>query len=281
MNAPWRPGSAGRPFGPHELEGADEGPFDQRDLAEALGGARDLESASAEAHPLAVSASAELVDRVMAAIATEPLPAPARSAGRAVRSGRFGAGVAAILDAWHVARSGGRPVALRVQAFSLVLVVVVALGSLGGLVAVGTLNLLSPHPTESPIPVASPTPEPSPSPSPTPTPTSSPSPSPAPSPSVTPSDTTHPADSTVPTATHRSGDSGGGTGARPTPTRTAPPTARPTDTPGPTSTEDHGGGGGETPRPTDASGGGSGGGGGSGDGGSGSGSGGATSTPGG
>lgn len=276
MSAPWRPGSAGRAFAAQDLDGADEGPFDPREVAEALGAARDLEAAATDSHPLAVSASPELVDRIMAAVASEPLPAPAQSARRAVRSGRLGAAIAAVLDAWHVARSGGRPIALRVQALSLVLVVLVAIGSLGGLVAVGTYNLLGPRPAESPIPVASP--EPTPTPSPTPSPTSSASPSPTPSPSASPSES--PSESVAPTSTPQ-GDSGGGSGARPTPTRTPRPTARPTDTPEPTSTEDHGGGGGETPQPTDDSGGGSGGGGGSGDGGSGSGSGGSTSTPGG
>ena len=61
---------------------------------------------------------------------------------------------AALADSWRVAFSGGRPFAVRAQAAAFVLIVVVALGSLGGIAAVGAARLLEPAPSQ----VASPPP---------------------------------------------------------------------------------------------------------------------------
>ena len=50
--------------------------------------------------------------------------------------------VAALADSWRVAFSGGRPFAVRAQALAFVLVAILAVGSLGGIAAVGAVRLL-------------------------------------------------------------------------------------------------------------------------------------------
>ena len=164
-----------------------------------LATARALE-AYAESTPAAPSSGFE--DRVMAAIATEPLPRPTTRHGL----------LAMLRDAWAGAFGPGRPLAVRAQAFALLLVVAVAVGSLGSLAAVGAARLLSPDQLP---PIA--TPSPTPSPIPTPSPSPSPSVSPSPSPTVAPS--------TAPTAA---------------------PTATETETDEPSGTDDSGGGGGNS-----------------------------------
>ena len=52
-------------------------------------------------------------------------------AGVAAREGRLGAMVGALRDTWHVAWSGGRPIAARAQAMAFVLLLVLAVGSVG------------------------------------------------------------------------------------------------------------------------------------------------------
>ena len=138
------------PFHPRELSGADDD-LTVGQLAETQATARDLEAnlSAADVHP-----STAFVDRVMATIASEPLPQPAIAAGSALRGGRLGAMTAALADSWRVAFSGGRPFAVRAQAAAFVLVVVLAVGSIGGIAAVGAARLLDTRPTQpaSPLP---------------------------------------------------------------------------------------------------------------------------------
>ena len=92
---------------------------------------------------IAARPSAEFVDRVMVAVAREPLPAPAIAAGEAMRrrTGR-GALLAAIGDGWRVLVGTGHPLAARAQALALVVVAVVVVGSASSLAVVGAANVL-------------------------------------------------------------------------------------------------------------------------------------------
>ena len=148
-----------RPFDPAELRVPDEADPSPAESADALSMARELEA-------LAVSAGIRptdgFEDRVMAAIAAEPVPRVVVRPGSAVRGGVLGAFALAFRDAWSVASTGGRPFAVRAQALALVLVVLLAAGSLAAAGAVTVGGLLgrqsSPSPTVQPEPTAVPTP---------------------------------------------------------------------------------------------------------------------------
>jgi hypothetical protein len=179
-------------------------------------------------------------DRVMLAIAREPLPQPARAFGVALLAGRVRAAAAALGDAWRVAIGGSTPLGVRGQALALVLLVGVGSLAVAGGAAVGAMDLLAQNPAVTPGPT---TPLPSQAP-PSAMPSPSPDPSPSPSPETTPDASPtaqNPGAVETPRATVR--------------LRTASPTA--------TGTDDHGGGSGS----------------GSGSSGSGSGSGGGVQTP--
>ena len=165
--------------------------------AELLATARDLEAYAATG---LAAPSVGFEDRVMAAIADEPMPRPT---GRGL--------LATVRDAWAIAFRPGRPLAVRAEAFAMLLALAVAVGSIGSVAVIGASRLLGddgrPPPTlPSPSPVPSPSDAPSPSPSP------SPSVSPSPSPSVTPRATPRPS----PTETDEpsgTDDNGGGSGS--------------------------------------------------------------------
>ncbi len=247
-----------RRFRPDELT-PDEGAADvptTAEVADALAMGRELERFAVAED---VRPSPGFADRVMGAIADEPLPAPVVAAGAAARGARLGAMLAAFGDLWRVAWTGGRPLAVRAQALAIVLVILVVAGSVTSLAAVGALNVLTPNRSPDLTPAVSP------SPSVAPTPTLSPSPSPSPTESAEPSDSAGPSESTESSGSAEPSETpeatSGGTGAtpRPTPEPTATPkptetpepsqTPRPTDTPEPTGTDDHDGGD-ETPAPT-------------------------------
>jgi hypothetical protein len=129
-------GGRPRPFTPSELDGATGVSPDE--VAGSTRVARDLEAVAGQTP---VTAPPDFADRVMAAIATEPAPAPVRVAGRALRAGTFGAFLGSIRDAWRVTTGPGFPMAARAQALALVLVVaVLATGS--GMATAGALGLL-------------------------------------------------------------------------------------------------------------------------------------------
>jgi hypothetical protein len=207
--------TAPQPFVPGELDGAD-GATTEDVVAESRI-ARDLE---ALASPGAPPVPAGFIDRVMAAIDAEPLPAPARAAGAALRRGAIGAFLASFSDALRVMVRPGFPSVVRAQALALVLVVGgLAAGS--GVAAAGAVGLIrddggrpSPAPSlEAPTQVDV-TPSPSmPTPS-TEAPSPDPSTSPAPSangdaPTVKPAPTNRP----IGTDDHGGGSSSGGGGS--------------------------------------------------------------------
>jgi hypothetical protein len=123
-------------FRPAELDDAEgllasDGPVD-------LGLVRELERLAATT---AARPSAGFSDRVMTAIAAEPAPAPVRAAGAAIRRHAGRDLLAAIRDAFRVTLGRSFPVAVRVQAFALVLLVV-ALSAGSGIATAGAIGWL-------------------------------------------------------------------------------------------------------------------------------------------
>jgi hypothetical protein len=236
-----------RRFDAYELMGGEGPEPTAAELAEALLAARSLEAhASADL----VQPSSGFEDRVMAAIATEPAPRAIIVAGSAVRGGRPAAFIMTLRNAWAIATRGGQPIAVRAQAFGLVLLVVVAAGSLTGVAAVGVGGLLSSQQTPSPS-ITAPTSSPSPV-----APSASPSPAPSSSPSASPSPSSNssagPSPSPTTEATSSPSATGGTTPApsrSPSATSTTRPSATPraTNSPGPTATDDSS----ETPNSTE------------------------------
>lgn len=153
--------------------------------------ARDLETYAATGM---AAPTVGFEDRVMAAIASEPMPRPSRGLGF----------LATVREAWAVAFGAGRPLAMRAQALALLLLVAVAVGSVGSVAMVGASRLLAPvNPPTTPSPAPSPLPSPSVVPSP------SPLPSASPTPSVTTTPRPSPTETDEPTSTDGSGGSGG------------------------------------------------------------------------
>jgi hypothetical protein len=180
--------SEGRRFQPAEID-VELGP----EGAKLLATARDLESYAATG---LAAPSVGFEDRVMAAIADEPMP---RRAGRGF--------LATVRDAWGIAFGPGRPAAVRAQAFAMLLALAVAVGSVGSVAVVGAARLLG---DQGPVPPTVPSPSPSPTPGPSivsPTPSPSTSPNPTPSPSASPVET----ETAEPSGTD---DHGGGAGSR-------------------------------------------------------------------
>lgn len=186
-------------------------PADEERLAAEM--ARELEVLGTAG---GVHVSDGFADRVMAAVAAEPLPQPVRAFGVALVAGHLRSAAAAVWDAWRVVASGVVPVDVRAQALALVFVVAVGSLTLAGGATVGAIGLFgSDQATPSPSPVV-----------PAPSPSVAPAPSIGPSPS--PSATTEPNASAEPSETA-------------SPTSTGMPPSR-TETPSPTGTDDHGGG---------------------------------------
>jgi hypothetical protein len=140
-------------------------------------------------------------DRVMAAIATEPLPRGTFLAGATgVLRGAL-APFAAIFEAWRVSMTRGRPLLVRLQAFALILAVAFALGSAGALAAIGAGRWLAAERHDGPAVIPGPTPPTTegvlpPAASPTPTPSSEPLATDAPTPSAAASATGRPGTTT-------------------------------------------------------------------------------------
>ena len=184
-----RPNGRPRPFGADELDGVTGIRPDE--LAAETRVARDLEGASARG---GVKPSAGFTDRVMGAVAAEPVPAPVIAAGSALRHGAALGFLASIRDSFRVAFGRGFPVAVRAQALALVLVVTgVVAGS--GLATAGAIGLLDDRGSPSPAPSVA-APSPSELPSATPAPTDTPDATfEATSPSATPSSSPGPTES--------------------------------------------------------------------------------------
>ena len=101
---------------------------------------RDLEGMAAEK---GISPSAWFADQVMAAVALEPLPQPARAFKAALLSGRMRAAIASLGDARRVAGGGSAPVFVRAQALALVLVLTIGSLALAGGATVGAVGFLN------------------------------------------------------------------------------------------------------------------------------------------
>lgn len=236
---PDRPGDRPRHFTPSELDGVSD--LAPEDLAAEHRLARELEAAADRS---TVRQSDDFADRVMRAVAAEPVPAPIRAAGAAVRHRSLAALLGSIRDAWRVAMGAGFPIAARAQAMALVLVVAVfAAGS--GIATAGALGVFNDHPaTVGPSPSVPPadaaTPDLSPIPQPTdgsldPSASATPEASDASeSPSSEPQETAEPRETPKSSGGTSGGSGDGGSGSSGTPKATATP--RPTGTPEPTST---------------------------------------------
>jgi hypothetical protein len=95
--------------------------------------------------------TAGFLSRVMTAVAAEPAPQPVTAFARALAGGRLVPMLAALRDAWRVSTSPGRPTHVRAQALALVLLVLLAFGSLAG-VAGAAVGLFDSRPPNPPLP---------------------------------------------------------------------------------------------------------------------------------
>ena len=143
------------PFRPSELTGTGGVEPTAAEQADLLATAREVESV---AGAVAGGVSDSFVDRVMAAVAAEPLPLPMTAARRAALRGRPAAFAFALADAWRTVWSGGRPLAVRLRALPVVLAFVLIVGTAGGLVTAGAFGLLGPTTPTPSGPVGSPGP---------------------------------------------------------------------------------------------------------------------------
>jgi uncharacterized membrane protein YgcG len=196
------------PFRPGELDGGGE-PLTLVEQARALSAARELEAAAMAA---GVRPTPGFSERVMAAVATEPLPRPVAALGLAARQGRARAAFGALVDTWRLAWSGGRPLAARAQALAIVAVLVLAVVSVSGVAISGVVGMLGRSTVVPPGPqliVAPPSEEVSPSPTPSEEPSATPKPPANPEPTATPKRNT-PRPTVEPAETPEDGDDHGG-----------------------------------------------------------------------
>ena len=249
-------------FRPDELVGSDKELSDP-ERAQALAAARELEQALSThgVHP-----PAGFTDRVMAAVAREPLPRPTGFLAPLRARHSLAGVVASVRVAWSVAAGSGRPASARGVAMAYVLAVLIIGASLTGVAAIGTagaIGILSPDSPRPSIVINGPTtsPEPSsdtsePSESIEPSGSLEPSESPDAPESGEPSDSAHPEDTNHPdaTATPRSSDDHGDGGSQ----SPAASDDHADASASPRSSEDPGGSGSsqspkpsETPRPSD------------------------------
>jgi uncharacterized membrane protein YgcG len=195
-------------FRPGELDGADE-PLTLAEHAQALAAARELEAAATAAD---IRSTPGFAERVMAAVAAEPLPRPVAALGRAVRQGRARAVVSALADTWRLVWSGSRPLTTRAQALATVVVLVVAAASVSGVAIAGVAGMLGRSTIASPGPQSTAAPksqEVAPSTTPAAIPSATPKPVAAPEPTATPKRTT-PLPTVEPTETPEDDDDHGG-----------------------------------------------------------------------
>jgi hypothetical protein len=164
----FHPGS----FGASELEGAD-GAASAVELAEAYAVARQLEALGAASDP--IRPTPDFSERVMGAVAREPLPRAVRILDPLRRRRDPWGLVESVRAAWAFATSASRPIPGRAMALAYVLAIAVIATSLTGAAAfgvVGAFGLLGPHPTptlapdQTTPPTALPSPAPSESPEP-------------------------------------------------------------------------------------------------------------------
>jgi hypothetical protein len=134
-----------RPTAPRDLEPAEIGTTDPADLAAALETAHRLAGAIEEAP---TTSGARFTDRVMAALAAEPSPAPTGFLAPLRRRGIIGGFGASVRQAWASIGAPGRPTFARATALAYVLAVAIAGTSLAGAATItvaGALGLIGPH----------------------------------------------------------------------------------------------------------------------------------------
>lgn len=199
MSGPFR-------FGPDELGETEGSELD--DALEAVG-ALEVAASDAPAMP-----GAAFSDRVMAALADEPSPAPTGFLIPLRHRGLLAGFRESVRQAW-ASLGAGRPAFARAAALAYVLVVVIAGTSIAGLAtlgAAGALGLLGPHESVTPspeptvAPVFTPTPQ-------TPAPSTNPSIEPLPSPTESEGPDDHGGGSGPEPSDDHGGDSGSGDGS--------------------------------------------------------------------
>ena len=151
------------------------------------GAVREMESRSFVG---SIVVSDGFADRVMVAIAAEPIPRGTFLAGATGVLHDVLAPFAAIVEAWRVSMTRGRPPIIRAQAFALVLAVAFAVGSAGALAAIGAGRWLAAERHDDPAVIPGPTPPTTEgilplAPTPTPEPVATDGPTPAPAASAT------------------------------------------------------------------------------------------------
>lgn len=211
-------------------------------LAEGLEGiTRELDAFADETR---LAPPADLADRIMAAVADEPVPTPPITFLHAV-------GALALVDAWRAWRlnlrvalgEGRAPGRLRLQALAIVVIAALLVGIGGSTVAVGAARLVQGLVTPSVTDLDA-TPDPSGlevSPQPRPSPSISPNPQMSPAESAEPSDSAEPGESEAPGESSEPAESqGGSSGDDSSSSRAARATPRPRAiaTPEPNDTED-------------------------------------------
>jgi hypothetical protein len=201
-------------FSPEEIADA-AAPADRGEEKAILEVVRQLERVAAEPSP---RVDARFLDRVNRAIAAEPQPAPLRAARASLRKASLGGIVAALRATPRVAFGAGRPGPVRGQAFALLIVVILAAGSVTGAAAFTAGHLLEGPAPANTIAASPSVPAAGPSASPSPSPKASASPSPGRTPGTDPAAT--------PVDTESPYDGGGAT-----PQPTAHPTQRETQQP--------------------------------------------------
>jgi hypothetical protein len=96
------------------------------------------------------STADEFSDNVMSAVAQMPAPTPTHTFLEAIRAFELGDALSTLLVAWHLGTVRGWPIALRVRARSVALVMaVVAVLGMGTLAAAATLQVVVPLAVES------------------------------------------------------------------------------------------------------------------------------------
>lgn len=230
-----RPGS----FHTSELEGADVADG-SAEFTEAYAVARRLEALGAASDP--IRPSPDFSERVMGAVAREPLPRALRILDPLRRRRDPWGVVESVRAAWAFATSASRPIPGRAMALAYVLAIAVIATSLTGAAAfgvAGAFGLLGPHPspTLAPDRTAPPTALPSPAPSQTAEPSESVEPSGPESPE--PSETEHTSGGGSPGATSDNGGDGGSDHPKATETPHPSESDHEDSSPGPTSSDDH------------------------------------------
>ena len=198
---------------PRILRGYELGELPSVDAAAAMAVARRVEAATMVASPAAPTPS--FTDRVMAALADEPGPAPVAFVAPLRKLGLLAGFGASMRQAWATLDRPGRPAFARAAALAYVLTVAAAGVSLAGAAtfgAAGAFGLLGHASTQTPTPTPAPIVAPAITEDPDAEPTDEPSIEPSAEPSESADESEGPDDHGGGTGPEASDDHGGGTG---------------------------------------------------------------------